>query len=46
MGWKPSDDPDADELRNKNLNKADQIVNEPKQNQNENKEKEGKDAKV
>ena len=46
MGWKPSDDPEADELRNKNLNKADQIVNEPKQNQNENKVKEGKDAKV
>lgn len=30
MGWKPSDDPDADELRNKNLNKnAEEIENAP-----------------
>lgn len=30
MGWKPSDDPDADELRNKNLNKnAEEINNAP-----------------
>jgi hypothetical protein len=46
MGWKPSNDPEADELRNKNLNKADQIVDEPKKNQNENVEKEGKNAEV
>ena len=30
MGWKPSEDPDADELRNKNLNKnAEEIENAP-----------------
>ena len=30
MGWKPSKDPDADELRNKNLNKnAEEIENAP-----------------
>ena len=31
MGWKPSDDPDADELRNKNLNKSgEEMKAEPK----------------
>ena len=26
IGWKPSDDPKADELRNKNLNQNDQEI--------------------
>lgn len=41
MGWKPSDDPSADELRNKNLNQSkDEIQNEIPE---KNKEKEVKD---
>ena len=35
MGWKPSDDPSADELRNKNLNKSNDEVVESVENQNE-----------
>ena len=35
MGWKPSDDPDADELRNKNLNKSAEEFNEAPKVQNE-----------
>ena len=35
MGWKPSDDPSADELRNKNLNRSDNEVIESVENQNE-----------
>jgi len=30
IGWKPSDDPEADELRNKNLSKPKEDGNEPK----------------
>lgn len=35
IGWKPSDDPSADELRNKNLNRSDNEVVESVENQNE-----------
>lgn len=35
IGWKPSDDPSADELRNKNLNRSDNEVIESVENQNE-----------
>ena len=35
MGWKPSDDPDADELRNKNLNKNAEEINAAPKVQNE-----------
>lgn len=46
IGWKPSNEPGADELRNKNLNQSDaEIQQRPKKNQNEpiSKEKEEKD---
>ena len=46
IGWKPSNEPGADELRNKNLNQSDaEIQQGPKKNQNEpiSKEKEEKD---
>ena len=35
MGWKPSKDPDADELRNKNLNKSAEEMNPAPEVQNE-----------
>ena len=34
MGWKPSKDPDADELRNKNLNKSAEEINNAPEVQN------------
>lgn len=43
IGWKPSDDPGADELRNKNLNRSDAEIPPNKsveENQNENNEEE------
>lgn len=49
IGWKPSDDPGADELRNKNLNKSNEEITPPpkptgdednKTNQNENNKEE------
>ena len=45
IGWKPSDEPGADELRNKNLNqsKEELAVNQPVQNEVKNDEKEDKD---
>ena len=45
IGWKPSDDPGADELRNKNLNQSATELKAPEKNQNEieNIEKEDKD---
>lgn len=46
MGWKPSDDPDADELRNKNLNKSENEMQPQPKIQNEkvkDTKKEGKD---
>lgn len=46
IGWKPSDEPGADELRNKNLNQSNQELKTPEKIQNEIKEdkKEDKDA--
>lgn len=35
LGWKPSSDPGADELRNKNLNKSSQEIASPKNTTNE-----------
>lgn len=35
IGWKPSDDPSADELRNKNLNKSQQVENINNEDQND-----------
>lgn len=45
IGWKPSKEPGADELRNKNLNQSDAELKAPAKNQNEvkNDEKEDKD---
>lgn len=45
IGWKPSKEPGADELRNKNLNQSDAELKAPEKNQNEvkNDEKEDKD---
>lgn len=40
LGWKPSDDPGADELRNKNLNKATEDKKVVEENQNESIEEE------
>lgn len=44
IGWKPSDEPGADELRNKNLNRSKEEIMQPEKNQNEveNEEKEDK----
>jgi hypothetical protein len=44
IGWKPSDEPGADELRNKNLNQSAAELKAPEKNQNEveNEEKEDK----
>lgn len=44
IGWKPSDEPGADELRNKNLNQSAVELKAPEKNQNEveNEEKEDK----
>lgn len=38
IGWKPSDEPGADELRNKNLNQNNEEIKTPPKNQNEVKE--------
>lgn len=35
IGWKPSDDPNADELRNKNLNRSNEEIEPAKRIQNE-----------
>ena len=45
IGWKPSDEPGADELRNKNLNQSNEELKAPEKIQNEvdNKEKEDED---
>lgn len=43
MGWKPSDDPEADELRNKNLNKSAEEMKMAPQSQNEENIKEGEE---
>ena len=45
IGWKPSDEPGADELRNKNLNQSNEELRSSSKIQNEvkNDEKEGKD---
>jgi hypothetical protein len=46
IGWKPSDEPGADELRNKNLNQSNQELKAPEKIQNESvkdKDKEEKD---
>lgn len=40
IGWKPSDDPSADELRNKNLNKSNEEIESVENNQNEKPEEE------
>lgn len=40
IGWKPSDDPSADELRNKNLNKSNEEIASVENNQNEKPEEE------
>lgn len=45
IGWKPSDEPGADELRNKNLNQSNEELNAPKQNQNESVKEEDKEEK-
>lgn len=49
IGWKPSDDPAADELRNKNLNQSTEELQSKVQNQNEivkNEKKEDDDSEV
>mgnify|MGYP002509488793 FL=1 len=46
VGIKPSKDPDADELRNKNLNKSAEEMKQPVQPVKEEKEVNAKDAKV
>lgn len=46
VGMKPSKDPDADELRNKNLNKSAEEMKQPVQPIKEEKEVNAKDAKV
>lgn len=38
IGWKPSDEPGADELRNKNINQNNEEIKPPPKNQNEVKE--------
>ena len=45
IGWKPSDEPGADELRNKNLNQSNEELKAPKQNQNESVKEEDKEEK-
>lgn len=42
IGWKPSNEPGADELRNKNLNRSKEEIIAPDKIQNENQEKEDK----
>ena len=49
IGWKPSDDPAADELRNKNLNQSTDEIQTKAQNQNgivKNEKKEDDDSEV
>ena len=46
VGMKPSKDPDADELRNKNLNKSAEEMKQPQQPIKPEKEVDAKDAKV
>ena len=45
IGWKPSNDPSADELRNKNLNQSAEDIQakQPSQNEFENLDKEGEE---
>lgn len=45
IGWKPSDEPGADELRNKNLNQSAEELKAPKENQNESVKDEEKEDK-
>lgn len=45
IGWKPSDEPGADELRNKNLNQSVEELKAPKENQNESVKDEEKEDK-
>ena len=45
IGWKPSDEPGADELRNKNLNQSAQELKAPAKIQNESVKEEDKEEK-
>ena len=45
IGWKPSDEPGADELRNKNLNQSNQELKAPEKIQNESVKEEDKEEK-
>ena len=45
IGWKPSDEPGADELRNKNLNQSNQELKAPAKIQNESVKEEDKEEK-
>ena len=45
IGWKPSDEPGADELRNKNLNQSNQELKAPEKIQNESVKDEDKEEK-
>ena len=45
IGWKPSDEPGADELRNKNLNQSTEELKAPAKNQNESVKEEDKEEK-
>lgn len=45
IGWKPSDEPGADELRNKNLNQSAEELKAPEKNQNESVKDEEKEDK-
>ena len=45
IGWKPSDEPGADELRNKNLNQSKQELKAPEKIQNESVKEEDKEEK-
>jgi hypothetical protein len=45
IGWKPSDEPGADELRNKNLNQSNQELKAPEKIQNESVKEKDKEVK-
>lgn len=45
IGWKPSDEPGADELRNKNLNQSTEELQQPAKIQNESVKEEDKEEK-
>lgn len=45
IGWKPSDEPGADELRNKNLNQSKEELQQPAKIQNESVKEEDKEEK-